>query len=229
MQTEGAPAEFLLTLSGEGDPSEGGFEPPDLKPILEALLLVAHEPLSLDRLAFVLDEVPKAEIGKALRDLQEGYDHADRGFQLVFVAGGYQLVTRPEFGPWVKRLDKSKSAPKLSRSALESLAIIAYKQPVVRSEIEAIRGVETSGVLRTLLERKLVRIVGRKDVPGRPILYGTTRHFLQHFGLKDLSDLPPLREFKELGEAEQCDLPVGEEPLVVGPSQDDPGPNHSPA
>ncbi len=105
-------------------------------------------------------------------------------------------------------MDKAKSAAKLSRSALESLAIIAYKQPIVRSEIEDIRGVETSGVVRTLLERKLVRIVGRKEVPGRPIMYGTTKYFLEHFGLNDLSQLPPLREFKELGESEQAKLPM---------------------
>jgi segregation and condensation protein B len=129
--------------------------------------------------------------------------------------GGLQLVTRPDYGPWIKRLEKSKPAPKLSRSALESLAIIAYKQPIVRAEIEQIRGVETSGVIRTLLERKLVRMVGRKDVPGRPIMYGTTKYFLQHFGLRDLAELPPLREFKELGESEQAMLPVGDEPLVM--------------
>jgi segregation and condensation protein B len=110
-------------------------------------------------------------------------------------------------------MDKAKAAQKLSRSALESLAIIAYKQPLVRSEIEEIRGVETSGVLRTLCERKLVRIVGRKDVPGRPIMYGTTKFFLEHFGLQDLSQLPPLREFKELGESEQALLPIEDESL----------------
>jgi segregation and condensation protein B len=133
----------------------------------------------------------------------------------VQVAGGYRLVTKQEYGPWLKRMDKAKAAQKLSRSALESLAIIAYKQPLVRSEIEEIRGVETSGVLRTLCERKLVRIVGRKDVPGRPIMYGTTKFFLEHFGLQDLSQLPPLREFKELGESEQALLPIEEEPLEV--------------
>jgi segregation and condensation protein B len=131
-------------------------------------------------------------------------------------------VTKQEYGPWLKRMDKAKAAQKLSRSALESLAIIAYKQPLVRSEIEEIRGVETSGVLRTLLERKLVRIVGRKEVPGRPIMYGTTKFFLEHFGLQDLSQLPPLREFKELGEAEQALLPIEEESLmsteISGPS-----------
>jgi segregation and condensation protein B len=163
-------------------------------------------------------------VKQVLRCLQEDYEKAGRGVQLVEVAGGFQLVTRPEYAPWIKRLEKSKPAPKLSRSALESLAVIAYKQPIVRAEIEQIRGVETSGVLKTLLERKLVRIVGRKDEPGRPILYGTTKYFLQHFGLRDLSELPPLREFKELGEAEQAMLPVGENPMVIGeqdPTADD--------
>jgi segregation and condensation protein B len=145
-----------------------------------------------------------------MRSLGDELEQEGRGIRLAEVAGGYRLVTKQEYAPWVKRLDKAKSAAKLSRSALESLAIIAYKQPIVRSEIEEIRGVETSGVVRTLLERKLVRIVGRKEVPGRPIMYGTTKFFLEHFGLHDLSQLPPLREFKELGESEQALLPMEE-------------------
>jgi segregation and condensation protein B len=157
-----------------------------------------------------------------MRSLGNELEQEGRGIRLAEVAGGYRLVTKQEYAPWIKRLDKAKSAAKLSRSALESLAIIAYKQPIVRSEIEEIRGVETSGVVRTLLERKLVRIVGRKEVPGRPIMYGTTKFFLEHFGLNDLSQLPPLREFKELGESEQALLPMDEaapasaEAAVVG-------------
>ncbi|TAJ23201.1 MAG: SMC-Scp complex subunit ScpB [Nitrospirae bacterium] len=195
------------------------MEERELKAILESLLFVSHGPVAVDRLASVLEGVPKAEVKQALRHLQEDYERAGRGLQIVEVAGGFQFVTRPDYGPWIKRLEKSKPAPKLSRSALESLAIIAYKQPIVRAEIEQIRGVETSGVLRTLLERKLVRMVGRKEEPGRPIMYGTTKYFLQHFGLRDLSALPPLREFKELGEAEQAMLPVGEDPMVVGENE----------
>lgn len=182
----------------------------EVKAVLEALLFVSSEPVPVERLAAVLSEVPKAVIGQALAELQAAYEREQRGLQLVQVAGGWRFVTRPEHASWIKRLDKTRAAPKLSRSALESLAIIAYKQPIVRAEIEQIRGVETSGVLRTLLERKLVRIVGRKEVPGRPIMYGTTKFFLQHFGLNDLSELPPLREFKELGESEQVLLPVEE-------------------
>ncbi len=186
----------------------------ELKAILEAVLFVSHEPVTVPRLMSVVGTVSKAEMIQALGMLGHDLDQDGRGLQLVQVAGGYRLVTKQEYAPWLKRLDKAKTAQKLSRSALESLAIIAYKQPLVRAEIEEIRGVETSGVLRTLCERKLVRIVGRKDVPGRPIMYGTTKLFLEHFGLRDLSQLPPLREFKELGESEQALLPIEKESLA---------------
>jgi segregation and condensation protein B len=185
----------------------------ELKAILEAVLFVSPEPVPVARLMSIVGTVSKSEVVQALGILTHDLDQSGRGIQLVQVAGGYRLVTKQEYGPWLKRMDKAKAAQKLSRSALESLAIIAYKQPLVRSEIEEIRGVETSGVLRTLCERKLVRIVGRKDVPGRPIMYGTTKFFLEHFGLQDLSQLPPLREFKELGDSEQALLPIEEESL----------------
>ncbi|HEX6725904.1 MAG TPA: SMC-Scp complex subunit ScpB [Nitrospira sp.] len=180
----------------------------ELQAILEALLFVSSEPLSLARLVAVMGNVPKGEVEAALETIGQTLEQDGRGVRLAVVAGGYRFVTKQDYAPWIKRLDKVKTAAKLSRSALESLAIIAYKQPLVRSEVEEIRGVETSGVLRTLLERKLVRIVGRKEVPGRPIMYGTTKFFLEHFGLSDLSQLPPLREFKELGEAEQSLFPM---------------------
>jgi segregation and condensation protein B len=187
----------------------------DLKGILEAILFISPEPVPVTRFMSIVGTVSKAEVIQALGILTHDLDQDGRGIQLVQIAGGYRLVTKQEYGPWLKRMDKTKAAQKLSRSAMESLAIIAYKQPLVRSEIEEIRGVETSGVLRTLCERKLVRIVGRKDVPGRPIMYGTTKFFLEHFGLQDLSQLPPLREFKELGESEQALLPIEEESLEV--------------
>jgi segregation and condensation protein B len=196
-------------LGGQAEAIDGR----ELKAILEAVLFVSPEPVPVARLMSILGTVSKAEVIQALKVLMHDLDQDGRGIQLVQVAGGYRLVTKQEYGPWLKRMDKAKAAQKLSRSALESLAIIAYKQPLVRAEIEEIRGVETSGVLRTLLERKLVRIVGRKDVPGRPIMYGTTKFFLEHFGLQDLSQLPPLREFKELGESEQALLPIEQESL----------------
>lgn len=209
------------TASRNGDglahqaPLPAMLEQQELKAVIEAILFVSPEPLSLDRLTLALGEITRAEVEQGLNQLNADYEQPGRGLHLAQVAGGYRIVTRPDYAPWIKRLEKVKAAPKLSRSALETLAIVAYKQPVVRGEIEQIRGVETSGVLRTLLERKLVRIVGRKEVPGRPIMYATTRSFLEHFGLRDLSDLPPLREFKELGQSEQASLPVGDEPLVI--------------
>ena len=193
----------------------------ELVAVLEALLFVSGEPLPLARLTTIIGAVSKAEVEQALNLLSQQLSQDGRGIQLVKLAGGYRLVTKPDYAPWLKRLDKAKAAQKLSRSALESLAIIAYKQPLVRAEIEEIRGVETSGVLRTLLERKLVRIVGRKEVPGRPIMYGTTKFFLEHFGLQDLTQLPPLREFKELGEAEQALLPIEDSTMIPeGASED---------
>ncbi len=189
-----------------------------LKGILEALLFVTAEPVPVTRFLALLGAVTKQEVDQALASLSHDYEQEGRGLQLAEVAGGYRIVTKAEFAPWLKRLEKVKAPSKLSRSALESLAIIAYKQPIVRGEVEQIRGVETSGVIRTLLERKLVRIVGRKEEPGRPIMYGTTKVFLEHFGLRDLSQLPPLREFKELGESEQAMLPIDESEQVGGES-----------
>lgn len=216
LESNGAPDDAAKDAAVEAVNSQAeAIDARELKAILEAVLFVSPEPVPVARLVSILGTVSKTEVVQALGILTHDLDQDGRGIQLVQVAGGYRLVTKQEYGPWLKRMDKAKAAQKLSRSALESLAIIAYKQPLVRSEIEEIRGVETSGVLRTLCERKLVRIVGRKDVPGRPIMYGTTKFFLEHFGLQDLSQLPPLREFKELGESEQALLPIEEESLEV--------------
>ncbi len=191
--------------AGDGGTTESPLS--GLKSILEAILFVSGEPLSVDRMLGVVEGVSRAELVSALRALQADYAAEGRGVQLVEVAGGFQIATRPDCAPWIKRLEKANEGAKLSRSAMETLAIVAYKQPVVRAEIEQVRGVDSAGVLKTLLERRLVRIVGRKDAPGRPILYGTTKQFLQAFGLKDLSDLPALRDIKELKEAEPLTLP----------------------
>ena len=215
-QDNGVPGDAAKDAGVEGVNSQTeAIDARELKAILEAVLFVSPEPMPVARLMSILGTVSRAEVVQALGLLTHDLDQDGRGIQLVQIAGGYRLVTKQEYGPWLKRMDKAKAAQKLSRSALESLAIIAYKQPLVRAEIEEIRGVETSGVLRTLCERKLVRIVGRKDVPGRPIMYGTTKFFLEHFGLQDLSQLPPLREFKELGDSEQALLPIEEESLTL--------------
>ncbi|MBI3808983.1 MAG: SMC-Scp complex subunit ScpB [Nitrospirae bacterium] len=178
-----------------------------LKGIVEAILFVSGEPISVDRLQGVVEGVSRAELMSVLRALQADHAVEGRGLQVVEVAGGFQIATRPDCAPWIKRLEKAKAGAKLSRSSMETLAIVAYKQPLVRAEIEQIRGVDTAGVLKTLLDRRLIRIVGRKDIPGRPIMYGTTKQFLQAFGLKDLASLPALRDIKYLKEAEQFILP----------------------
>jgi segregation and condensation protein B len=194
--------------NGNGDGNGHDRSPlSGLKGIVEAVLFASSEPLSVDRLQGVVEGVSRAELTSALRELQADYAAEGRGLQVVEVAGGFQVTTRPDCAPWIKRLEKAKAGARLSRSAMETLAIVAYKQPLVRAEIEQIRGVDTAGVLKTLLDRRLIRIVGRKDIPGRPIMYGTTKQFLQAFGLKDLADLPALRDIKELREAEQFILP----------------------
>ena len=178
----------------------------DIKATCEALLFVSHEPLTLEKLVSVMEGVPKGTLKTTMETLQAEYEQTGRGLQIAEVAGGFVMATRPEQSDAIKRLSKAKTATKLSRSALESLAIISYKQPITRGEIEKIRGVETSGVLRTLLDQKLIRIVGRQEVPGRPMLYGTGKQFLQRFGLRDIRDLPPLKELKELGDSEALSL-----------------------
>ena len=170
---------------------------PDRLAILEALLFVAEEPLPLPKLQEILGDAAPAETGASLHELAVRLETDGRGVMVQDVAGGFRLATRPEVHPWVQRLQQVRPA-RLSRAALETLAIIAYRQPITRAEIEAIRGVAVDGVLRTLLERELVRMMGRKADAGRPMLYGTSQQFLEHFGLRELGDLPTLREINEL-------------------------------
>jgi len=176
------------------------MEEHELSAVIESLLFVSGEPIALDKLSQVMEGIETDRILEAVERLREGYDAAGRGLQIVEVAGGYQIATRSECAPWIKALEKIKTATRLSRSGLETLAIVAYKQPVTRGEVEVIRGVDSAGVLKTLLERRILKIVGRREGLGRPMLYGTTREFLHYFGLKDLSELPALKEFKEVAE-----------------------------
>jgi segregation and condensation protein B len=172
----------------------------DLKNIIESLLFVSEEPLSLDRIIEVTGTSDRKQIRGALGTLTAEYEGKNGAFTLREVAGGYQFRTRPEYVPWIKRLLQPKPS-RLSKAALETLAIIAYKQPIIRSDIEHLRGVDCGGVLRMLLERKLVRVLGRKEIPGRPIIYATTKQFLEVFELKNLNDLPSPKEIEELGKA----------------------------
>ena len=169
------------------------------KAVIEALILASEVPLTLEKICLIMEEVEKAEVKRLLEELINDYHERRSGIDLQEVAGGFQFRTRPELSAWVKKLKGTKSAS-LSPAAMETLAIVAYRQPIVKSEVESIRGVDVSAPLKGLLEKKLIRIVGRKDVPGKPIIYGTTKKFLEVFNLKDLSDLPTLRELKELNE-----------------------------
>ena len=176
----------------------------NIKAIIEALVLVSEAPLALEKICAVLEEVEKSQVKDALDKLIAEYEERQSGICLQEVAGGYQFRTRTELANWVKKLKGSKPAS-LSPASLETLAIVAYRQPIVKAEIESIRGVDVSAPLRGLLDKKLVRIVGRKDVPGKPMIYGTTRKFLEVFNLKDLSELPTLRELKELNQSQESD------------------------
>ena len=164
-----------------------------IKPIIEALIFAADQALSVERMAGVLESVEKPLIREALTELVDEYLERGSGIYIEKVAGGYQLRTQPTHAPWIKRLFKSQTQ-KLSKAAMEALSITAYKQPTTRGELEAIRGVDSGGVLKKLLDRRLIKIVGRKDTPGRPAVYGTTKEFLEAFELKDLSNLPTIKE-----------------------------------
>jgi len=173
-------------------------DPEALKPIIEALIFASPDPLTLKEAATLLvAEASKAEVEQALVLLRHDYERAG-GLQLVEVAGGYQIVTRPDLHEYVRRLFHERTSQKLSVPALETLAVIAYRQPVTAPEIAEIRGVNTSGVLNTLIGRHLVKVVGRKPVVGRPFMYGTTRDFLDKFGLNDLSDLPKVEDLADV-------------------------------
>ncbi|HOJ51426.1 MAG TPA: SMC-Scp complex subunit ScpB [Syntrophales bacterium] len=171
----------------------------NLKNILESIIFASESPLSLDKIYALLvpEGFDKKEISRALRELKEEYRLRQGGFLLAEVAGGFQFRTRPEYATWIKKMRSARSSP-ITQAALETLAIIAYRQPVIKMEIDKIRGVDSGGVIRSLMERRLIRILGRKDVPGRPIMYGTTKHFLEMFNLKDLSELPTVKELKDL-------------------------------
>ena len=177
----------------------------ELKPIIEALIFASPDPLTPKTLFQLLDGEPREDVERALDALRADYEQRG-GLQMVQVAGGYQICTRPELHEWVRRLFHEHSKQRLSVQALETLAVIAYKQPITGPEIADIRGVTTSGVVGTLLERQLVKVVGRKQVVGRPFLYATTREFLNRFGLGDISDLPKV---EEMAEALGMEVPPG--------------------
>jgi len=167
----------------------------EIKPILETLFFVSDSPIRFETLVEILPESNKEAIAEGIRQIQEEYENPSKGIELREIAGGYQFRTKPNWAGWVGRLKKVK-AIKLSQAALETLAIVAYRQPVIRPAVEEVRGVDSGSVLHTLMEKGLVKMMGRKDLPGRPIVYGTTKAFLELFGLNTLSDLPSLKEIQ---------------------------------
>jgi segregation and condensation protein B len=169
-----------------------------LKTIIEGLLFVAESPLTLDKIQDVTEGASRDRVQRVLDALEVEYEEMGRAYTLKRVAGGYQFRTRPELSSYILRM-KKKSPTRLSRAALETLAVIAYRQPILRAEIEKIRGVDVGGIVRTLLEKGLIRGAGRKDLPGRPIIYGTTKKFLETFDLPNLDALPSLEEMESLG------------------------------
>ena len=177
----------------------------ELKPIVDSLIFASDSPLTIQRMKQIIEEVSKEQLSnKDIKEIIEAINndnrHSQRGFYLQEVAGGYQYRTRPNYAAWVKKLTKAKPF-RLTQSTLETLAIIAYKQPVIRAEIEKVRGVDSGGIIKNLLEKGQIKILGRKNIPGRPFLFGTTKRFLEVFGLEKLSDMPTLKEFENLDES----------------------------
>jgi segregation and condensation protein B len=197
------PTEVQLDVENESIASaaspSNGIPDEQLRAVVEAVIYVTDEPLSADQIATALQQ-PAAKIGRVLEELTAEYNKSEHGLAIREVAGGYKLSTKPEHHEAIRAFVKNLKPPlKLSLPALETLALIAYKQPITAPEVMEVRGVQGAGVLKTLIDRKLIATAGRKAVLGKPILYKTTREFLVQFGLKDLSELPTLKEFEELG------------------------------
>ena len=193
------------------------------KRIVEALVLGAPEPVSAQKIADVVPGLEAEDASALVAELQREYEEQGRAFEIWQVAGGYQLRTRPEYAAYLRLLHRERPL-RLSRAALETLAVVAYRQPVTRAEVEAVRGVEVDAVIRSLLDRQLVRIAGHREVPGRPMLYATTKRFLEVFGLGRIDDLPTLREMEELLPPPMPDAP-GPPPLGAAPELADDEPD----
>jgi len=216
-----------LELDAPSDLLEGaaapGIELPheQLRAVVEAVIYVTDEPLTADQIATALQQ-PAANIGRVLEELSAEYNKTEHGLTIREVAGGYKMSTKPEHHEAVRAFVKNLKPPlKLSLPALETLALIAYKQPITAPEVMEVRGVQGAGVLKTLIDRNLIATAGRKAVLGKPILYKTTKEFLVQFGLKDLSELPTLKEFEELGRLSAMDEIPEEQRAVVAGSADE--------
>jgi segregation and condensation protein B len=168
----------------------------EIKPIIESLIFAAEEPITLRKLVDIIGDIDSAQVLEAITQLRNDYETQGRSFQIEEIAGGYQLFTKQEYYEWIAKLRKKSGETKLSQAALETLAIIAYKQPILRADVDSIRGVQSGQIIRLLMEKDLVKVVGRDESLGHPLLYGTTKRFLEYFGLKDLKDSPKIEELE---------------------------------
>lgn len=185
----------------------------EIKRIVEALIFASDSPITENRVKNIVEELSISQIQKIVEELNAEYEERQNAFQITRIGGGYQFITRPQFSKYIKKYYKGRSRSRLSRAGLEALAIIAFKQPISRPEIDAIRGVNSDGVVRTLLERNLIYISGRSENIGRPLLYNTSSEFLQYFGINDVSELPKPKEIEDLLGGAQEELPFVSEEL----------------
>jgi len=183
--------------------------------VIEALLFTSDKPLTIEQVKNVLDNLDAQEIRAELTAMNQEYEAENRGIRITEIAGGFQMITSPQLAPFLKKLYKQRNVERLSKPALETLAIIAYKQPLTRGDIESLRNVNIDGVMKSLADKDMIRVTGRKKAPGRPKVYGTTRQFLEHFGLKSLDELPKIENFSTLAKEKE------EESETKAPAQTD--------
>ena len=183
-----------------------------MKSVIEAMLFASDKPLTIEQARNVLHNLEAIEIRAVLEELKSEYEQSNRGLRIAEIAGGFQMVTAPDFAVFLKKLFKERKGDRVSKQGLETLAIIAYKQPVTKLEIESLRNVNIDGVIASLQEKNLIRVVGRKKAPGRPFVFGTTRQFLEHFGLKSLEELPKMEDFPSLAKQKTEELDEPQKP-----------------
>jgi len=190
------------------------MEENNIKSVIEALIFASEKPITIEQIKKVLGNMDTAGVNKVIDELKQEYNSQSRGMRIIEIAGGFQMITSSVFAPFLKKLFKSRYGERLSKQALESLAIIAYKQPLTKAEIEALRNVNVDGVMKSLIDKNLIRICGRRKVPGRPFVFGTTREFLEHFGLKSLQDLPKMEDFAVMAQEKEAQDNI--EPIIAG-------------
>jgi len=188
------------------------MEENNLKSAIEALIFASEKPVTIEQIKKTLGNLDAAGVSEVIEELKNEYDALNRGIRIIEIAGGFQMITRQTFAHFLKKLFKNRNSDRLSKPALESLAIIAYKQPLTKAEIESLRNVNVDGVMKNLIDKNLIRICGRKKLPGRPFVFGTTREFLEHFGLKSLQELPKMEEFTVM--AQEKEIQDNIEPVV---------------